>query len=221
MRLAFISDVHANFEALDALSDVLAGADRIFCLGDMVGYYCQVNEAIDRLRQLGALCILGNHDNFLLNGCPPDAKPAVQFGIEQADLLISDSNRQWLGTLPLTWGIIVGGRSILLVHGSPWQPLEGYLYADNPQMARLDQFDYDMIVWGQTHRALQRLDRKPILLNPGSVGQSRDRRARACAMIVDTATMAVEIIECPYDSGPVMELAIANGAGEWISKHLR
>ncbi len=221
MRLAFISDIHANFEALDALSEELAGADRIFSLGDLVGYYCQVNPVLDRLRELGALCILGNHDFFLLHGCPPDLPPAVRFGIDHAGRVISDTNREWLGSLPLTWGGMAGGRSILLAHGSPWQPLDAYLFADNPQLAQLDQFDYDLIAFGQTHRALQRLDRRPILLNPGSVGQSRDRPARACAMVVDSSTLTVETIERPFDSARVMELAVANGAGEWIGKHLR
>ena len=221
MRLAFISDIHANFVALDTLTDVLEGTDHIFCLGDVVGYYCQVNEVIDCLRQWGALCILGNHDHFLLHGCPPHVSPAVRFGIDYADRVISDSNRQWLGTLPLTWGGMAGNRSILLVHGSPWQPLEGYLYADNPQLEQMDQFAFDLIAFGQTHRALQRMARKPSLLNPGSVGQSRDRLAQACAMIVDSSTLSVEVIERPFDAGRVLELAVANGAGEWIGKHLR
>ena len=111
MRLALISDIHANFEALRALSDVLAEADQVLCLGDLVGYYCQVNEVIDYLRSLNALCLMGNHDNFLLHGYPPDALPAVRFGIEFADRVIDAGHRQWLASLPLAWGGFLGGRS--------------------------------------------------------------------------------------------------------------
>jgi putative phosphoesterase len=222
MRLAIISDIHANFEALRALADDLAGADRVLCLGDLVGYYCQVNEALDYVRGLDALCVIGNHDSFLLHGCPPDAPPAVQFGIEFADRVIANDHRQWLSGLPLVWAGIIDGRSFLLTHGSPWRPLDDYLYSDTPALGQLDAFAYDVIAFGQTHRAFWRLDRKPYLLNPGSIGQSRDARTRgyACALMLDTATMAVEPLERAFDVGWVMDLATRNGAGIWVSKHL-
>ena len=52
MRLGIISDIHANFEALLALSEPLATADKVLCLGDLVGYYCQPKEVIDYMRSL-------------------------------------------------------------------------------------------------------------------------------------------------------------------------
>ena len=221
MRIALISDIHANLEALNALGDILDGADRIFCLGDLVGYYCQVNEVIDRLRLLKALCLLGNHDSFLLGGCPPAATPAVQFGIAQAERTITAANRAWLATLPLIWGGSADGQSFLLTHGSPWRPMDDYLYADNPRLTQLNAFDFDVVAFGQTHRVFQRLNQKPLLLNPGSVGQSRDHSAQACALIVDTCNLSVETVQRPYDPMPVIELALSNGAGKWINKHLR
>lgn len=221
MQLAFISDIHANGEGLRVLADVLSDADHVLCLGDLVGYYCEVNDVIDTVRGLNALCVLGNHDRFLLDGCPEDASPAVRFGIEFARQVITPDHLQWLATLPLTWGGVVGGCSILMVHGSPWRPLTDYLYADNPRLEQLDEFDYDVIVFAQTHRVFQQVKRRPFLLNPGSVGQSRDTQARAYAMILDTDTMAIKTIERPFDPEPVIQLAVRNGAGEWISKHLK
>lgn len=220
MRLALVSDIHANFEALRALSDVFENVDQVLCLGDLVGYYCQVNEVLDFVRSSRGLCILGNHDSFLLRGCPPDASKAVRFGIEFAERVISDDHRKWLASLPLTWSGFLGGRSVLLTHGSPWRPLTDYLYADNPALAQLDAFDYDVIAFGQTHRVLQRLERRPYLLNPGSVGQSRDEKARACALVWDTVTMTVERVERTFDVARVVALARQNGAGEWVSKYL-
>ena len=220
MRIAIISDIHANFAALRALSDVLEGVDQVLCLGDLVGYYCQVNEVIDYVRQLKGICILGNHDGFLLHGCPQDANPVVRFGIEFAEQVITTEHRRWLESLPLTWSGFLGGRSILLTHGSPWRPLSGYLYADNPALDQLDAFDYDVISFGQTHRALQRLERRPVLLNPGSVGQARDVKARACALVWDPIRMTVEKVERPYDVTGVINLALNNGAENWVTKHL-
>jgi putative phosphoesterase len=221
VQLAFISDIHANFEALCSLDDVLTQADLVVCLGDLVGYYCQVNEVIDYVRRMNALCLLGNHDSFLLSGCPTNALPAVRFGIDYADHTVSADNRQWLKGLPLTWGGFLGKRSLLLVHGSPWRPLSDYLYAGTPTLTQLDLFDYDVVAFGQTHRAMARLDRRPCLLNPGSVGQSRDIAANACALMLNTETMTVEKIQRKYDATRVIELAVQNGAGEWITKHLR
>lgn len=220
MRLALISDIHANFEALRALSDVLTDADQVLCLGDLVGYYCQVNEVIDYVRSLDALCLVGNHDHFLLHGCPPDAAPAVRFGIEFAERVIDADHRKWLASLPLIWGGFLGRRSFLLTHGSPWRPLSDYLYDDSPALARLETFDYDVVAFGQTHRTLLRLEHRPFLLNPGSVGQPRDVKAQACALVVDTSTMNVERVVRPFDAVAVIHLAMQNGAQEWVSKHL-
>lgn len=220
MRLALISDIHGNFEALKVLSDIFSEVDQVLCLGDLVGYYCQVNEVIDYMRNLNALCLMGNHDNFLLSGCPSDALPAVRFGIEFADRVIDDDHRKWLEDLPFLWGGFLGERSFLLTHGSPWSPLNDYLYDNNPALPGLDAFDYDVIAFGQTHRTMVRLDQRPFLLNPGSVGQSRDVKAHACALVLDTSTMAVERITRPFDASSVISLAVHNGAEEWVTKHL-
>jgi predicted phosphodiesterase len=221
VQLALISDIHANFEALCALEDVLAQVDRVLCLGDLVGYYCQVNEVIDYIRRLNALCVLGNHEAYVLFGCPPDASPAVRFGIDYAERVLYPDHRRWLADLPLVWGGFLGGRSFLLTHGSPWRPIADYLYVDNPVLTHFDKFDYDVIAFGQTHRVLQRLERRPYLLSPGSVGQSRDVKAHACALILNTETMTVENVERAFDAGLVIDLALRNGAGHWVSKHLR
>ena len=220
MRLGIISDIHANFEALQALSEPMATVDKVLCLGDLVGYYCQPKEVIDYMRGLDALCILGNHDDFLLRGCPPDAPPAVRFGIEFADRVLDNDHRQWLESLPLVWGAVIDSRSFLLTHGSPWKPLKDYMYSDSDMFRRLDAFDYDVVAFGQTHRAIQHIDKRPYLLNPGSVGQSRDLKAVACALIMDTETMTVEKIERPFDPTGVIHLAKLNGAGQWVTKHL-
>ena len=221
MRLALISDIHANYEALNSLSDVLSNVDLVLCLGDTVGYYCQVNEVIDSIRSLNALCILGNHDSYLLNGCPANTNPAVRFGIEFAERIITAENRQWLASLPLLWGGVIGERSFLLTHGSPWRPLDDYLYANNPTLTQLDAFDYDVIAFSQTHRSMQRLEQRPYLLNPGSVGQSRDLVAHSCSLVMDTETMIVEKVQRAFDPISVIDLCLQNGAGPWINKHLK
>ena len=220
MNVVLISDLHANAVALEVLRDVLDRADVVMCLGDLVGYYCQVNEVIDSLRERGAICVLGNHDHFLLHGCPSDVPEHVQWGIAHADRVITDDNRAYLATLPLVWSGEVGGRRFLLSHGSPWRPLEDYLYQDQCDLEALREFDVDLVAFGQTHRPWHDVLERPVIVNTGSVGQSRHARARACAVVVETEPFSIEAIEEPYEPATVIELARKHGAGPWITKHL-
>jgi len=222
MRLALISDLHANAAALSTLIDVLDSVDRVVCLGDVVGYYCQVNETIDLLRQYDPLCILGNHDYFLLHGCRDDAPESVRFGVEFAQRVITAPHRAWLTELPHVWGGQIDSRSCLFFHGSPWQPIDHYLYADSPLLSNLDLFEQDLLAFGQTHRPLIRLEKRPALINPGSVGQSRSSQSygRACAVILDTETMDAQSITREYNMQAVVDQALGYGAGEWVRKFL-
>lgn len=223
MKLALISDIHANFEAIKAIADDLLSADAIVCLGDIVGYYTQVNETVDWVRSHVTHCVLGNHDHFVLHGCPVNCPDAVRFGVEFAVASLAEDHAHWLSQLPLTWQGVVDDCSMLLVHGSPWNPLEDYLYADHPRLAELDaNADFRLIALGQTHRFLERRFAGRLRANPGSVGQSRDAQTRgcACAAIVDTHTLELTRVIRPYDTEEVCRRAMDRGAGEWIGKHL-
>lgn len=220
MRVALIADVHANIDGLRAISDVLESADRVLCLGDLVGYYTDVNEVIDEVRHLDAFCVLGNHDWFLLHGCPESAPEAVRFGVDHARDVITAANREWLSRQPLLWSGEIDNRVWLLCHGSPWNPLEDYLYADNPKLDRLGEFDCDVLACAQTHRPLLREGARPIVVNPGSVGQSRHQPGVACAAVIDSVSLACEMLERPYDTAAVADRARAAGAGAWVQKHL-
>lgn len=220
MKIIFISDIHANFEALKLIEEDLLMADRVICLGDVIGYYCQVNEVIDLLRKIGVLCVMGNHDHYLFSGCPHDANPSVRFGIDIADKIITSVNRDWLRTLPLVWGGQMDGRSLFLVHGSPWDPLSHYLYDDNPMLAKLDSFNFDIIAFGQTHRLHLDVKHKPHRLNPGSVGQPRDLLNQLSYIELETATMTYREVRKVFDPALVIKLALGYGAGVWIKKYL-
>jgi predicted phosphodiesterase len=220
MNTIILSDLHANLEAVLALRQIIGEAELVVCLGDFTGYYCQVNEVLDFIRGLRAiLCVRGNHDQFVLTGCPSEAPEAVRFGVEYARRMIEPGHRRWLENLPLLWGGMIGARSALLAHGSPFAPLTGYLYEDKIGQARLGDFDFDLIAFGQTHRPLT-IPGQPMLVNPGAVGQSRHLPALACAAWFDPDSMNIEPLAVRYDPQPVIDLARKHGAGEWITKHL-
>lgn len=221
MSILVLSDIHANYVALKRFEKAIAESELLLCLGDFVGYYCQVNEVLDFIRNTKSICVRGNHDEYLLSGYPADAPEAVRFGIDYADRVIDPEHRRWLATLPLVWGGRVYTRSILLSHGSPFRPLTDYLYPEKIAAVRLDTFDFDLVTFGQTHRAYLDTSRRPLLLNPGSVGQSRSAPGLACAALLDETTMALRLLEYQYDTHDVIDLARRNRAGDWIAKHLQ
>lgn len=222
MEIAIISDIHANLEALTAVSSELKSADMIIVLGDIIGYYCQVNEVIDYLRKHQAICILGNHDHYLLHSYPIHTSASVKFGIDFANKIITPENRKWLSDLPLIRTMVIEGYSFLMCHGSPWNPLNEYLYPDNPSIHQLKYLNYDLIAFGHTHREFLSEIGGKILINPGSVGQSRDPNTKscACAVILDTEKLALTQIRRKFDPIPIINLGLKCGFNEEIKKHL-
>lgn len=221
MRIVVISDIHANYEALKVLVPYFRNADKILCLGDIVGYSCAVNECIDILREFNCVCIQGNHDRYLIEGTGKQTKylnESVLFGIEYAETHITQRNLEWLKRLPLSVGIKEDGISILMAHGSPFNPTDAYVYTNNTDFSEW-KFSYDYIFLGHTHREMSVKVGDTVVFNPGSVGQSRDREGVACAAILDTETQDLIRVREPYDYMKNLRLSLANGAGEYVFKH--
>lgn len=222
MRIAFISDLHANFTALEAMASELADVDLTVCLGDLLGYYCDVRETLDWVREHVDVCLRGNHDHYILHNVPSTAPPAVVFGVEFARRRLTPGDRAWLESLSPRWQGELDGINCLLVHGSPKDPLSGYLYPDSIEIDESLQLDFDLVAFGQTHRYVHRQSHRSQALNPGSIGQSRDpaTRGQACAAVLDTQTGTIERLIQPFSVDRVLDLARRHGAGPWITKHL-
>lgn len=217
MRILFIADVHGNYEALRALLAASPAFDLLVCLGDIVGYYPQVNEVATELRERNAITLRGNHDDMLLCGDIATQSEAVRFGLEAARDLLLPEHLAWLATLPPRLELELGAKNILIVHGSPWKPLDEYIYPDSPKLPEIAALPFDIIAWGHTHREVLRYEPGPrLLINPGSVGQSRSQRGRACAALVCTETFATTALAVPYDPTPVIAACAARGAGNWV-----
>ena len=218
MRVGLLSDVHSNLPALRAALNALGhrGVDRILVAGDIVGYGGQPNECVAELVEAGAQCVAGNHDLLVLDRLPPTRFPAI--ALRSADLtrtVMSSSTRAWLASLPLTMRV----EALAMAHGSPDDP-EEYVVAESRALELLAQISRmgpgaDTLVLGHTHRqwcvsaergalrARGRLQppKAPLLINPGSVGQSRERerRPRARFAIYDSSSGEVEFFRIDYD----------------------
>ncbi|HVU55008.1 MAG TPA: metallophosphoesterase family protein [Puia sp.] len=209
MRIAFISDIHANLPALEAvLQGIDAQApDTIFCLGDLVNQNVWNNEVVELIRQRGIRSVRGNHDNGIALGKKffkfsytfPEAK---KWGIEAIDYTqrtILPENRVFLGQLPLTIRLLIKQKdrapfTVLLVHGSPYDIHESLNRFMPKQRFRsiLEDSNIDLLVCGNTHCPYHysfgwEKDGKTIyrhVLNPGSVGRPKDGDWRPCYALV-------------------------------------
>ena len=205
MRVLVISDIHANYTALEAVLKDAGQADETWCLGDLVGYGPDPNAVVEEVRDIPNLtCILGNHDMAAIGKMPLEAfNGDARRSLIYHEKVISASNMDYLRSLSAN--VKVCGEATL-AHGSPRDPLWEYIL--NALSARLN-FDHFKTPWcfvGHSHvQCMFTLNEKSdrvtleqskadetvimrskLILNPGSVGQPRDRNPRAAYAIYDT-----------------------------------
>ncbi|HEY8922475.1 MAG TPA: metallophosphoesterase, partial [Candidatus Limnocylindria bacterium] len=124
MRLAVLSDIHANLAALDAVCDELGSFDELWVLGDIVGYGPQPNEVIRRLQELGARAVTGNHDGAAIGTVDASwFNPDAQAAIEWTTQVLDENARAYLGSLPE----VRRDGDLTAVHGSPREPIWEYI----------------------------------------------------------------------------------------------
>ncbi len=204
MHILLVSDIHSNLAALNAVIKDAGAFDRIWCLGDIVGYGPEPNECIERLRSFEHLCLAGNHDLAVVGKANladfnSDAKEAVAFTRHQ----LAPEHRAWLENLS---PMLVTEHSATLVHASPCDPVWEYVVTPPIARASFECLGTRICLYGHTHQPV--LFRKPeyeigiftetlqpnrpvslvrdrLLINPGSVGQPRDDDPRAAYAIID------------------------------------
>ncbi|AMY10811.1 phosphodiesterase [Luteitalea pratensis] len=213
MRIAIISDIHGNLQALDAvLADLRTRpVDAVYCLGDLVGYAAHPNEVTERVRAEGIPTIMGNYDDgvgFERDECGcaytnPVDKALGDRSLAWTKATVTSENKAFLRTLVSEIRFDADGRRVLLVHGSPRRVNE-YLFEDRPissfqRLAASSQAD--IIVFGHTHKPYTKLVDDVLFVNAGSVGKPKDGDWRACYSILDGAdtTNPVAFIRVPYD----------------------
>lgn len=199
MRYGLLSDIHGNLAALTAAVRRLTaeGVDRWLCAGDVVGYGPQPNECVAALAALDPVCVAGNHELVALGVLPEDrCSRRARDSLRWTRSVLTGDSRRYLADLPRTASL----PGLVISHGSLDDP-EEYVRADEQADAQLTRLARDfpdarVLVLGHTHRAwlyrqqdgAQPLD-APVpltaghryLVNPGSVGQSRQRERRPLA----------------------------------------
>ena len=224
MKILVLSDIHANYEALLSLDKYVQECDTVLSLGDITGYSCAVNECIEYARTHNFVSIQGNHDRYVIEGMYSQTKflnESVRFGINHAANVISQDNLAWLKSLPLVYSFKIDNITILAAHGDPFDPINGYVYENNTDFETWNQFTYNYIFIGHTHRELTHQTEHTLIINPGSVGQARDFEGKACACILDTENNVLKRLHIEYDYMKNLNLSLSFGASDWINKHYR
>jgi predicted phosphodiesterase len=202
MRVAVISDIHANLYALEA---VLAEIDRetpdqLWCLGDLVGYGARPNECCGLVRERADLCLIGNHDLVALGSLGiEDFNPEAAEAARWTASVLDEESRSYLASLPPS----AAPEHAQLFHASARDPVWEYVLTDEAALATLLLTTAPLVLVGHSHIALavalgtgvvegglapggttHDLDGR-WLLNPGSVGQPRDGDPNAAWLLLD------------------------------------
>jgi len=222
MRIAFISDIHANLVALQAVLKDIDGrkVDRILCCGDIVGYYPFPNETIATLQEQGIEGIVGNHDRAVLmadtSWMNEFAAEAVRWTVEH----LSASSREYLLGLPGRMNLSLSSISSALHHGSP-ENEDAYIYRDGATPGLLHACGCQCLVLGHTHVPFMKRFEEGVIVNPGSIGQPRDGDPRASYVIMDFPSMEAEFVRTGYDVEHVIDRVEAAGLPAILGRRLR
>lgn len=244
MKLALISDVHANLEALEAVLQSLAdeAPDLILHLGDLVGYNANPRECVELIRQHNALCVAGNHDRAAI-----DPALAQDFNIIAYQAVIwsgsqlGDDQKDFLQQLPTTR--VIEDR-FLACHGSPLSP-DAYISHHFQgkrvlNLLRQELHPATVCFFGHTHRRaiwyrdvrgkvaqlsvcedkIQLDPENLYLINPGSVGQPRNGIPLACYAIFDTTDYGLQYKLVPYNIGSAQSKILAAKLPPYLAERL-
>ncbi|HLH36171.1 MAG TPA: metallophosphoesterase family protein [Alloacidobacterium sp.] len=202
MKIVIISDIHANLAALKALPE--HQYDQLWCIGDLVDYGPNPHEVVDWVRANATVVVRGNHDYAAgSNADPQCSAPYKRLAAETLRLtlqLCTTEDLNYLKDLPLYREISVPSRRFYLVHATPTDPLFGYCPENSPSWReQVECIDAEVLVVGHTHTPFIRRQGKTTILNPGSVGQPKTGRPKACYAIWQDEEMFLKEYEYPIE----------------------
>ena len=240
-KIAILSDIHANLEAFTAvLADIAPRAvDKILCLGDIVGYNADPSACIALCRENNIFCIMGNHDAAVcgkadVGSFNKNAAAAIKWTRKQ----LSRDDMVYLNQLPL---FHVEDKRFLLLHGSLIAP-DRYLFFQQDaevDFKKMQQrypdiqiaffghthqprvFDYfhDVATSGQPEAFVPEKNRL-YLINPGSVGQPRDKAPMASYIIYDESTRHISFYRVVYDINKAAGKVLKAGLPKLLAERL-
>ena len=229
--LAVLSDLHANLSALEAVRADLERRQvgHVLVLGDVVGYMARPNQVARAVADAGWDCLAGNYDlavlaggergvgNFLRQGIGPEPRAVFAWTEQRVHI----GTRIFLSKLPRKIEMDTPAGRLLAVHGSP-DAVRQYVYPDHPQeeiAAWLDKTGADILCMGHTHIPFARQVGGGLVVNPGSVGKSKDGDPRASYALIELGpTPRAEIVRLEWDLEAEARLLTKAGLGRMASR---
>lgn len=222
MKVAFLSDIHSNLYALESvLADIKKNnIDKIYCLGDIVGYHSFPNEVIDLVRKNNIISIKGNHDKDISLLSPETASAGIQKWTYEN---LNTDNLNFLKTLPEQMEIDLETLKIKLVHGSP-SSITNYLFENSKESKEaLEKFDGDILICAHTHFPYINYNHKKCLINTGSVGKLKigfPKPSYVILNIFEDSDFEAQIMYVDYDYQKASEDMLKKGLSAKHAKEL-
>ena len=239
MRALILSDIHSNLEALTAVMDdavCRGGFEMVWGLGDLVGYGPDPGACMRLIRRRRILCVAGNHDLAAVGKRNADdfnyaAKAAIRWTSSQ----LSDEEADFLANLPS----VVTAPPFTLVHGSLRAPVDEYLLGQDSALATLDLMQTPFCLVGHSHipficrenagsptffqfteDEVYSLGEERLIINPGGVGQPRDRDPRPSYAIYDSAANTIQRHRVTYSIKTTQEKMRKANLPEYLIERL-
>jgi len=200
MRVALLSDIHGNLPALEAVLEDLPPVDSVVCAGDIVGYNPWPAECVNLIQDVCDAVVMGNHDRMVKRPHQYASNPMAEAGLELAYEALSNSQLEWLESLPRRVTI---AEEYLLVHDHP-KHQDKYVFPHEFPTLRPYLDDYAGVIIGHTHIQHEALIDGRLIVNPGSVGQPRDSSPGAAYAILDADHQEFEARRVDYDVDRVL-----------------
>jgi putative phosphoesterase len=223
VKIALISDVHANLQALETVIEDAKnrGANVFLNAGDSIGFGANPNEAIKLLCEQNVLSIMGNYDLEVLES-ESDAKREKKVAYKFAKKELSQSAKCYLQSLPHELCLEASGHKLLVTHGSP-ESIEEHIYQNTPPQ-RLEVLaadaKSDIIVVGHSHEQFHRLVNGANFVNPGSVGRPSDGTPQTGYALLSFNPFNVELIRLDYDTWAAADALRKEGLPESFAQML-
>lgn len=229
MKIAILSDIHGNSYALE---EVLKEAeknkvDHFLVLGDIVGYYYHPDKVLDMLSKWNYDIIKGNHEKILEDILKtPSLVESINLkygsGHQEALNKLTLEQLKFLYELSEVKSVQYDGVSFLMSHGSPWSN-DKYIYPDcgKEVSIKCDSRDHDFVLIGHTHYAFSINNQNSTLINPGSVGQSRQKGGKASWCIINTENKSVQFLSTDYDITNLAKEIIEKGDNKYLLEVLK
>jgi predicted phosphodiesterase len=247
VRILILSDIHANLEALNACLEAAPDYDRVFNLGDIVGYGANPNEVTERARELGKVFVRGNHDKACAGLTSlEDFNPIAGLAVLWTQRQLAPENMEFLREMP--GGPISPVPGIQCVHGSARDEDE-YVLVARDAYGLLAESDARLTFFGHTHIQcgfcideetklgqvivpnygsahgkqsfeIHLKESARYLINPGSIGQPRDNDPRSGFLLYDSSDPAITFYRVPYDVAGAQKKILAAGLPERLAERL-